>query len=280
MAVLGISMILGGCSSKEEEVYQSSIEKGLDAVAEENFNKAEGFFEVALDTKDDDAHAKAYLDQVKFILEANKLVDENRIQEAIQSLEQSIQVKQGSKIISGVSKDKVEDLSFLLENQKKYSSHLSEAQKLNKSGHFAQSNELLTILLKEDLTSFTIIKDEANQLKLDNENAIKQAEIAKAKAQAEADAKAASAAKEKAEEEVRKKEEEAMANDPMAWAPGVKEKFEQEFYDAGYADTKASITYKNGYIYNNQGFYEVWSQWNGEYRYVVVVNVKTGWYHG
>jgi hypothetical protein len=274
--LLGLSIILGGCSSKEEDIYQNSIEKGLDAVAEENFNKAEGFFEVALDTKEDDAKAKAYFNQVNLILEANKLVDENRIQQAIQSLDKSINVKQGSKIISGVSKDKIEEFSLLLENQRIYSSTLAEAKKLNKSGEFEESNRKLDFLLKEELTQFTTIKDEANQLKIENENAIKQAEIDKATAQAEA----AAVAKAKAEEEARKEKEAAKANDPMTWAPGVKEKFEQEFYDAGYADTKASITYKNGYIYNNQGFYEVWAQWNGEYRYVVVVNVKTGWYHG
>lgn len=199
-ALLGLSIILGGCSSKEDEIYQSSIEKGLDAVTEENFNKAEGLFEVALDAKEDDVKVKAYINQVKLILEANKLVNENRIQEAIQSLDKSIKVKQGSEIISGVSKDKVEELTLLLENQNKYSATLSEAKKLNKSGDFEESNETLDFLLKEDLTQFATIKDEANQLKVDNENAIKQAEIAKAKAAAEAEAKA------RAEEEARKGE--------------------------------------------------------------------------
>ena len=77
-ALLGLSIILGGCSSKEDEIYQSSIEKGLDAVTEENFNKAEGLFEVALDAKEDDVKVKAYINQVKLILEANKLVNENK----------------------------------------------------------------------------------------------------------------------------------------------------------------------------------------------------------
>jgi hypothetical protein len=62
---LGLAIILGGCGFKEDEVYQSSIEKGLDAVAEENFNKAEGLFEVALNAKEDNVKAKAYINQVK-----------------------------------------------------------------------------------------------------------------------------------------------------------------------------------------------------------------------
>ncbi|NHM33638.1 hypothetical protein [Neobacillus terrae] len=89
---------------------------------------------------------------------------------------------------------------------------------------------------------------------------IKTAEIAKAKK--EADLKAAAAAKAKKEAE-RKTAAAAKANDPMTWTPGVKEKFEKEFYEAGYADTKDSITYKNAYVNDGQGFYEVWAQGMG-----------------
>ncbi|MCY9549046.1 hypothetical protein [Lysinibacillus xylanilyticus] len=49
-----------------------------------------------------------------------------------------------------------------------------------------------------------------------------------------------------------------------------------------YADSKENLFYKNGYISgDNPGYYEVYTiDENGEERYIVVVNVKTGSYHG
>ena len=42
----------------------------------------------------------------------------------------------------------------------------------------------------------------------------------------------------------------------------------------GYADTLDSIVYKKSDVVNNEGFYEVWANWNGEIRYIVVVTRK------
>lgn len=165
LTLLGVLLLLGGCSSKTDEVYQNSIQKGLDAVAEDNFNKAEGLFEIALDTKKDDPQAKAYVTQVKLILEANNLVKDNKIEDAIQSLNKSIKVKQGSKVISSVSKDKVEELTVQQQNQTKFNSLLSDAKNLNKSRDFQKSNQTLVVLFNEDLTQFITIKEEAGKFK-------------------------------------------------------------------------------------------------------------------
>ena len=51
VAFSALLMLLGGCSSKTDELYQDSIQKGLDAIAEDNFSKAQGLFEVALEAK-------------------------------------------------------------------------------------------------------------------------------------------------------------------------------------------------------------------------------------
>jgi hypothetical protein len=52
VALIGLLLLLGGCSSKANAMYQNSIQKGLDAIAEDNFSKAEGLFEVALEAKE------------------------------------------------------------------------------------------------------------------------------------------------------------------------------------------------------------------------------------
>jgi uncharacterized protein YgiM (DUF1202 family) len=70
---------------------------------------------------------------------------------------------------------------------------------------------------------------------------------------------------------------------PYNWAPGIKDRFENELVKQGYARSKKSIRYKKGYIFpgtKGQGFYRVYTDLSGPYYPVVNVNVKTGWYHG
>lgn len=65
------------------------------------------------------------------------------------------------------------------------------------------------------------------------------------------------------------------------WAEGVKETFEADIYEKGYVDSIETIRYEkyepNGYP---QGFYSVYGEVGGRENYIVVVNVKTGDYHG
>lgn len=190
-ALLGLFILLGGCSTKTDETYQNSIQKGLDAVAENNFNKAEGLFEIALDTKKDDVRAKAYLNQVKMIVEANNLISQNKHEDAVKSLDKSIKVKDGSKVIASKSKEKLEELTALLENQKNYNTMLTDAKQLNEAGDYQASNEKLDALLKEDLTQFAAIIDESMKIRATNDEAIKQAEIAQAEKETQAKAAAA-----------------------------------------------------------------------------------------
>jgi hypothetical protein len=264
IAFCTIVMFLVGCSSKADELYQNSIQNGLDAIAEDNFSKAEGLFEVALEAKEDDVKAKAYSNQVKLILEADDLVKQNKINEAVQELDKSIKIKKGSKVIASKSTDKKEALLLFQENEKKYNTLLTDAKHLNQSGDFSQSNVKLDELLKADLTQFAFIQDEAAKLKDANTESIKKAEIAKAKA--EADKKVAA----------------AKAASPFEWAPGIKEQFEKSVVDEnGYIDSKDNIIYKKDSVNdNNEGFYSVYTMIDGEEVYVVYVNCKTGWYHG
>jgi septal ring-binding cell division protein DamX len=259
-----IVIFLVGCSSKTDKLYQDSIQKGLDAIAEDDFSKAEGLFEVALDAKKDDVKAKAYTNQVKLILKADSLEKQSKRNEAIQALDQSIKVKQGSKVIASKSKDKKASLLLFQENEKKYSTLLTDAKNLSQSGDFSTSNAKLDELMKADLTQFASIKDEAMKLKDSNSEAIKNAEIAKAKAEADKQAAAAKAAS------------------PFEWAPGVKEEFEKSVVDEnGYIDSRSNIIYKKDSVNdNNEGFYSVYTMKDGEEVYVVYVNCKTGWYHG
>ncbi|MFT5875659.1 MAG: hypothetical protein ACI8WT_004653 [Clostridium sp.] len=70
------------------------------------------------------------------------------------------------------------------------------------------------------------------------------------------------------------------ANDPYEWAPGIKAKFENDIIKNGYADSLNNISYEKANIYNNQGYYKVYTKIDGKECFVVSVNVKTGEYHG
>lgn len=69
--------------------------------------------------------------------------------------------------------------------------------------------------------------------------------------------------------------------DPYEWAPGVKEAFEDDMLRQDYVDSKDTIRYEKYQINDyNEGLYTVYAQFGGEEMYIVVVNVKTGDYHG
>jgi hypothetical protein len=264
MVFSALVLLLVGCSSKTDELYQNSMQKGLDAIAEDDFSKAEGLFEVALKAKEDDSKAKAYSEQVRLIKEADDLVRQNKMNEALQALNKSIEVKEGSKVIAYKSEEKKETILLFQENDKKYNTLITEAKNLTQSGDFSKANEKLDEILNEDLTLFALIHDEATKLKELNNESIKEVEISKAKEEAE---KAAAAAK---------------AASPFEWSPGIREQFEQSVVDEnGYIDSRDNIIYKKGFVNdNNEGFYSVYTMIDGEEAYVVTVNVKTGWYHG
>jgi len=191
VALLGLFLLLGGCSSKTDAIYQDSIQKGLDAIAEDDFSKAEGLFEMALEAKEKDVRAKAYLRQVQLFLQADDLIKQNKLDEALRSLDKSITVKEGSKVIASKSEDKKETLLAFQENQNNYQALLTDAKSFNESGDYQESNKKLDELLKADLTQFASIKDEAAKLKDSNNEAIRNAEIAQAQNDAQAQIAAA-----------------------------------------------------------------------------------------
>lgn len=184
--LLGALLLIGGCNSKSNAVYEESIQKGLDAIAEDNFSKAEGLFEMATEAKEKDPKAKALLNQVQLILKSDDLVKENKIDEALKSLEQSIEVEKGSKVIVSKARDKKEALLTHQEGQTHYNTLLTDAKNLTQSGDYQKANGKLDELLSADLSQFASIKDEATKLKESNNTIIRNAEVAQAQKNAQA----------------------------------------------------------------------------------------------
>lgn len=252
---IGALLMLAGCNSDEE--YQSNINKGLEAVAEDNFGKAEALFEIALENKPKDESAKAYLDQVVYIQEAVQAQQDEEIEAAIEALEKAINIKAGSKVIGAKAEEQKEEIEALKESNEKLQALLEEAENLHNVSKYDESQKVIDSLLAQDVTS--TIKQAAEMLKEKNN-------VAKQKQEAQIAAK--------------KKAEAANVSDPYAWNPGVQAKFEQEMVNNGYVDSIDTIRYEKAGVYNNEGHYAVYGVFDGQEFRIVNVNAKTGDYHG
>lgn len=269
---ISLLLLLTACSSQKTEEYHANINKGMEAVAEENYGKAEAHFETAVEMKLDDEAAEAYLQQVVLIQQAEKEAAEDNVQEAIDTLDRVIEYSEGSKIIVVKAE---EQKKFLLakneneENRTKYETALSEVKKLTGNAQYKESTEKIDVLLIEDLSAFADIKIALEKLKEENTIAEKEAEAVAAK-QAEQEKLAAQ----------KKAAEQKAANDPYAWGPGIKEAFERRMIEEGYIDSISTIEYEDPHVSNGQGQYQVYGESGGTRFRIVRVNVKTGDYSG
>lgn len=74
-------LLLVGCSNS---TFDKSVEEGKLALAGKEYEKAEGLFHLALDEKKDDKEVKLLYKQTKKMVEAQKLKDEKKYDEAIE----------------------------------------------------------------------------------------------------------------------------------------------------------------------------------------------------
>lgn len=269
--VIGMSaaLLLVGCSSDAK--VQENINKGLEEVAEDNFAKAEALFELALEENSKDESAQAYLQQVVHIQEAS----EATASEAIEALDLAINVENGSSVIAAKAEEQKEALQLVEEQQNALNETVKVATALSKQGRYEESNEKLASLAADTLAAFVDVQQQVVALKEENATALQQ--------QAEQLAKDEAAQQEVARQQAAKEAAEkaaAQQADPYAWAPGVKQTFEQRMVDEGFIDSIDTIRYEQGGIYNNEGYLQMYAESGGtEYR-IVSVNVKTGDFSG
>lgn len=87
---------LVACGNASDESYNSAIQKGLDVIASEKYEKAETYFELALEEKPEDEKATAYLKQTKAFGIAQKAFDDNDFKNAKVEAENVSKIKGGS----------------------------------------------------------------------------------------------------------------------------------------------------------------------------------------
>ncbi|KGL41336.1 hypothetical protein BMT55_03320 [Listeria newyorkensis] len=97
LVVLSFLLLLAGCGQADtEDAYNTAIQKGLDAIASENYDKAEAAFELALEDKKSDDKAKAYLVQTKAMQEATDAYAKKDYKKTKKEVANVIQEKKGS----------------------------------------------------------------------------------------------------------------------------------------------------------------------------------------
>lgn len=106
ISLFGLMMIgLAACGNQQsadnkDSGYNSSISKGLNAVAENKFDKALTYFDNALTQKPKDSKAKAYRDQTQAYLDTQSELKDGEVQKAVTTVTAGTKVTNGAKSLN------------------------------------------------------------------------------------------------------------------------------------------------------------------------------------
>ncbi|MHA3065360.1 hypothetical protein [Lacticaseibacillus saniviri] len=94
---IGLTACRSNAQSSENTGYDSSISKGLNAVAEDEMDRAVTYFTNALDQKPKDKKATAYLKQAQSYVNTDKQLADGNPEKAVKTVAQGMKVKHGAK---------------------------------------------------------------------------------------------------------------------------------------------------------------------------------------
>ena len=210
------ALLLGGCSNKSEEAFQSAMTDGIEAVANEEYAKAEVYFETALKEKSDDKKAKNYLAGVEDIQTLLKYQEDGNLEEGLTLSTKISEDKDAPDTIKKQAKVIGEEFTSIKTTLDESTKLFTDAEKLAEEKKYSESNEKLKAIQDKKLegTYYTELLENTATLSKTNTTEIEKiaaAEKAAAekKAKEEAEQKAAEEAEKQKQEEERKAEEEA-----------------------------------------------------------------------
>ncbi|MGO4888810.1 lysozyme inhibitor LprI family protein [Anaerobacillus sp. MEB173] len=181
-----VVILLSGCGNS---TYDKAMEEAKLAIASAEFDKGEGFLELALSEKPNDESATVILEQIKRM--NTILIDlENGDWEGV--IAKANELIQDPSLNSTIKKQVERDLNLAKENKEKESmitERLDTIEKLIDDGNFAEAEVLLTELSQDD--SFNTFSKEISQSqqRIEEEKKKKEAEELEAQKIAEAEAK-------------------------------------------------------------------------------------------
>ena len=190
--------ILTGCSN---EAYNNAIQKGLDYIASEEYQKAEGAFELALEEKKQDIKATALLEQTRNYQAAVKALEDAKLKIATEKAEKVSKETEGSDALIKKAEEILASVRDLQAKQNELTERYELALQQFEAEEYENANKTINELLNTDLNHSLLqpVKKDSEKLQKDIETAI----LAKEKAEQEKAAKeeAERAAAEKAKEE-------------------------------------------------------------------------------
>lgn len=210
--------LLGGCSNKSEEAFQSAMTDGVEAVANEEYSKAEAFFETALKEKSDDEKAKNYLAGIEDLQTLIKYQEEGNLEEGVKLATKISDDGNTPDTIKKRATEIGDEFTAIKTNLDENTKLYTEAEQLNKEKKFSESNDKLKSIQDKqlegphytELLTKTTELSKANSTELEKvATAEKAAAEQKAKEEAEQRAQAEAAQKAKEESEQKAAEEAA-----------------------------------------------------------------------
>lgn len=169
-------LLLAGCGNADQEAYNEAIQEGLDILSAEQYEKAEAYFEVALENQPDDEKATAYLAQTQIYREAKDFYDSKEYAEALEKAQQVIDSANGLDGLIAKATAIIEEINA---KQDHIDTELDKAKAAYDSGNMDEARPVIeTLLNSEELSNayFAELKTVGEQLLADIQN--KQNELA------------------------------------------------------------------------------------------------------
>ncbi|MGX7394247.1 hypothetical protein [Carnobacterium mobile] len=105
---------LTSCGNKNEEAYTSFIQKGLDALAAEEYEKAEAYFEHTVEEKPEDEKANALLLQTKYFNQSLQSFEDNDYKSSLNHAKSVINIDNGSVALITKSEAIITDIKEIM----------------------------------------------------------------------------------------------------------------------------------------------------------------------
>lgn len=184
----------------DNKEFEENINTGLDAIEEQDYTKAEVYFELALDIKSDEK-AKTYLEQTQNLEKALELQEESNIDEALIIFEEVSSQKDGIKELKEIADEQITIIHTFVEKTNAYNTQFTEIDNLISNKDYSGAINSLTLIANETknavgfesfyqkanelTTSTTTLLNEANEKKKAEEEAVRKKAEVEAQKQAE-----------------------------------------------------------------------------------------------
>lgn len=94
-----LSIVIVGCSNKNEEQYEDAMSNGKSSVVEEEYNKSIDYFKLALEYKEDDQEATNLIKQLKLLKETKDLEEEGAYFKQIKNIDKINSIKTETNVV-------------------------------------------------------------------------------------------------------------------------------------------------------------------------------------